>query len=69
MANGNYDSLARLAADLDRKVDVIVALSVTTAIAAKAATTTIPVVFAGGDDPVGRASSLVSDTRVATSQG
>src|SRR6516162_5837797 len=53
-AEGQYDRLPRLAADLvDRRVRVIVVPdSVVTARAAKAATSTIPVVFAIGADPV-----------------
>jgi putative ABC transport system substrate-binding protein len=53
-AEGDYDRLPALAADLvARKVDVIVAAT-TTALAAKDATSTIPIVFAGlgGGDPV-----------------
>jgi putative ABC transport system substrate-binding protein len=52
-ANGEYDRLAALAADLVRcKVDVILALSLPAALPAKSATSTIPIVFVTGDDPV-----------------
>ena len=53
-AEGQYDRLPRLAADLvDRRVRVIVVPdSVVTVRAAKAATSTIPVVFGIGADPV-----------------
>jgi putative ABC transport system substrate-binding protein len=51
---GRYERLDSLAADLaDRKVDVIVAVSGASARAAKRATTTIPIVFMSGVDPVG----------------
>ncbi len=47
-ANGNYDRLSGLAADLaGLKVDVIVAFGTKAALAAKRATTTIPII-----DPV-----------------
>ena len=52
-AEGQYDRLPAMAADLvSRKVSVIAATSVPCAVAAKAATTTIPIVFEGGLDPV-----------------
>jgi len=53
-AEGNYDRLPALAADLvGRKVDLIMANSPPAALAAKSATSTIPIVFRGGEDPVG----------------
>src|SRR6266566_230467 len=52
-AEGNYDRLPGLAADLvSRKVDLIMANSPPSALAAKSATSTIPIVFRGGADPV-----------------
>jgi putative ABC transport system substrate-binding protein len=53
-AEGHYDRLPALAADLvGRKVDLIMAGSPPSALAAKSATSTIPIVFRGGADPVG----------------
>jgi putative ABC transport system substrate-binding protein len=53
-AEGHYDRLPALAADLvGRKVDLIMAGSPPSALAAKSATSTIPIVFRHGGDPVG----------------
>src|SRR5262249_32606989 len=52
-AEGRYDRLPALAADLVRRnVRVIVATGVTAALASKASTTTIPIAFNTGGDPV-----------------
>jgi putative ABC transport system substrate-binding protein len=49
-----YDRLPALAVDLiDRKVDLIVALAAQGSVAAKNATSTIPIVFAFVSDPIG----------------
>jgi putative ABC transport system substrate-binding protein len=53
-AESHYDRLPELAADLvGRKVDVIAAAGGPSALAAKNATSTIRIVFAGGADPIG----------------
>src|SRR5205814_941042 len=52
-ANNHYDRLSALASELARRgVNVILAASTPSALAAKAATSTIPIVFAIGGDPV-----------------
>ena len=54
-ADGKYDRLPDLAADLVRlRVDVIVTVGDPVILAAKEATTTIPIVMASVGDPVGR---------------
>src|SRR5215831_16538802 len=52
-ANGRYDQLPALAAELVRRqAAVIFAATIQSALSAKTATSTIPIVFAIGSDPV-----------------
>jgi putative tryptophan/tyrosine transport system substrate-binding protein len=52
-ANGQYDQMPALVADLvNRQVAVLVVGTLTAGFTAKAATKTIPIVFASGTDPV-----------------
>jgi len=51
-AEGHYDRLPSMAADfVQRRVDVVAAITTPSAVAAKAATSTIPIVFEVGGDP------------------
>jgi putative tryptophan/tyrosine transport system substrate-binding protein len=51
-AHDQHDRLPDLAADLVRRQVTVIAADTTSSIVAKAATTTIPIVYTGGGDPV-----------------
>jgi len=69
-AERKYERFSALAAELVAlKVDVIVAATTPTALAAKQATRTIPIVLTGAGDPVRAGSSPALRGRAAMSRG
>src|SRR5262245_51419065 len=62
-AENHMDRLPALAADLARRVTVLVSYGTAPALAAKTATTTIPIVFGVSEDPRATARSHVADWR------
>ncbi len=67
-AEDQLDRLPALVAELIRRPVAVIVGNIAPALAAKAATTTIPVVFVTGSDPVRVASSPASTGRAATSR-
>src|SRR5262249_23820468 len=65
-ADNQVDRLPTLAADLVRRQVAVIATAGTSAFPVKAATTTIPIVFVGGEDRSSRVLSLALPGRAAT---
>jgi putative ABC transport system substrate-binding protein len=63
-AEGRYENLAEIAAELVRlKVDVILTHNTPPVLAAKEATSVIPIVFASAGDPVGAGYNIICSHR------
>jgi putative tryptophan/tyrosine transport system substrate-binding protein len=67
-ADNQFDRLPALVADLLHRPVVVIVGNFNSALAAKVATTTVPIVFTTGGDPSVTASSQALIGRVATSQ-